>query len=104
MLFRSIGKRPVKTKIVGIRPGEKMHEIMVSDEEAHHCVKRGNYFAILPMLPELAGKGAKKPSALSKELSSADSVVDLKSTVALLEKHSLMLDDISSAEWEELLR
>ena len=99
-----IGKRPVKTKIVGIRPGEKMHEIMVSDEEAHHCVKRGNYFAILPMLPELAGKGAKKPSALSKELSSADSVVDLKSTVALLEKHSLMLDDISSAEWEELLR
>lgn len=99
-----IGKRPVRTKIVGIRPGEKMHEIMVSDEEAPHCVKRGNYIAILPMLPELSRKNAGTTAALEKEFSSADSVVDLKSTIALLKKHRLMLDDISSTEWEELLR
>ena len=48
-----IGDRPIKIKNTGIRPGEKIHEIMVSEEEAHHCVKRGNYYAILPMLPEL---------------------------------------------------
>jgi UDP-glucose 4-epimerase len=53
-----IGKRSVEMKLVGIRPGEKMHEIMVSEEEAHHCVKRGNYYAILPMLPELAARSS----------------------------------------------
>ena len=42
-----------KQEVVGIRPGEKMDEIMVSDEEAPRTIKRGDYYAILPMLPEL---------------------------------------------------
>ncbi len=41
-----IAHRPVKIDVVGIRPGEKMHEILVSEEEAHHCVARGKYYAI----------------------------------------------------------
>lgn len=99
-----IGTRRIKMKVVGIRPGEKMHEIMVSDEEAYHCVKRGNYFAILPMLPELGLVDAKKRPALTKELSSADNVLDLKLTVNLLKKHRLMLEDSNSPDQEELLR
>src|SRR5439155_4752822 len=42
-----IGGKSIQTRAIGIRPGEKMHEIMVSEEEAHHCVSRGEYFAIL---------------------------------------------------------
>jgi FlaA1/EpsC-like NDP-sugar epimerase len=99
-----IGKRPIKTKIIGVRPGEKMHEIMVSDEEAHHCVKRGNYFAILPMLPELVSRGGKIRRALSKEFSSGDSVLDLVSTIALLKRHRLMVADVDSGSGLELLR
>lgn len=99
-----IGERRIKTKITGIRPGEKMHEIMVSDEEANHCVKRGNYFAILPMLPELGLNNQHKHPTLTKELSSADNVVDLKGTINLLKRHRLMLEDRDSAGWEELLR
>jgi UDP-glucose 4-epimerase len=99
-----IAKRRVKTRVVGIRPGEKMHEIMVSDEEANHCVKRGRYFAILPMLPELGGGERKERPALRKELSSADSVVDFRQTVALLKKHRLMVEDASPADGGELLR
>ena len=99
-----IGKLPIKMKIVGIRPGEKMHEIMVSDEEANHCVKRGDYFAILPMLPELSTQGKNARSALAKELSSADNVVDLKGTIGLLKRHRLMPTDPISAHSEELLR
>jgi FlaA1/EpsC-like NDP-sugar epimerase len=98
-----IGSRPVQTKLVGIRPGEKMHEIMVSDEEAHHCVKRGDYYAILPMLPELAAPQAEK-NALSREFSSADNVLDLKGTEALLKKHRLMIDDVKAADVGSLLR
>lgn len=99
-----IGNRPVKTRITGIRPGEKMHEIMVSDEEAHHCVKRGDYYAILPMLPELAPRGTKPKPALHKEFSSGDTVLDLAGTVALLKRHRLMVDDVESGNGLELLR
>jgi UDP-glucose 4-epimerase len=99
-----IGKRPVKTRITGIRPGEKMHEIMVSDEEAHYCVKRGNYYAILPMLPELAPRGGKPKPALRKEFSSGDTVLDLAGTIALLKRHRLMVDDVESGSGLELLR
>ena len=37
----------------GIRPGEKIHEILVSEEECFRTIKRGNYYVILPVLPEL---------------------------------------------------
>jgi FlaA1/EpsC-like NDP-sugar epimerase len=99
-----IGRRSVETKVIGIRPGEKMHEIMISEEEAHHCVRRGDYYAILPMLPELAERTKEKRGALSAEFSSADNVLDLKATENLLRQHRLMVDDVKPAELPELLR
>ena len=85
-----IGRRAVEIKVIGIRPGEKMHEIMVSEEEAHHCVRRGDYYAILPMLPELRSDGAAEANALKGEFSSADTVLDKEATRKLLEKHKLV--------------
>lgn len=99
-----IGDRPVKIKNTGIRPGEKIHEIMVSEEEAHHCVKRGNYYAILPMLPELLDAKKTEKMALKKEFSSSDTVLNLPQTIALLKKHKLLIEDGSLADGEELLR
>ena len=84
-----IGERDIKIKEVGIRPGEKIHEIMVSEEEANHTVKRGNYYAIQPMLPELKSN-ATENKALSKEFSSADNVLDYEATITLLEQHGLL--------------
>ncbi|RYZ86181.1 MAG: NAD-dependent epimerase/dehydratase family protein, partial [Proteobacteria bacterium] len=48
-----IGDKKIAIKNTGIRPGEKMYEIMVSDEEAPFVVRRGDYFVIQSMLPEL---------------------------------------------------
>ena len=96
-----IGDRPVKIVETGIRPGEKMHEIMVSDEEANHCVKRAAYYAILPMLPELR-ESKKEINALKGEFSSADTVLDLEGTKALLRRHGLL--SASSAAHREILR
>lgn len=96
--------RPIRIDVVGIRPGEKMHEIMVSDEEASHCVQRGSYYAIRPMLPELERHMAAEPNALSKEFSSADTVLDLAGTRDLLKLHGLLIDESSDAPDEELLR
>jgi len=53
-----------------------MHEILVSEEEANHCVARGANYAIRPMLPELTEEGRKESNALKGEYSSADSVLD----------------------------
>lgn len=39
--------------IVGIRPGEKLHEDLIPDTDAHHTVAFQNYFAILPTTTHL---------------------------------------------------
>lgn len=99
-----IGKRKVPTKILGTRPGEKMHETMVSEEEIHHCVRRSNYYAIQPMLPELAPPRGERKLALTKEFSSADAVLSLKGTAELLRRHHLLVEDVAPASAFELLR
>jgi len=99
-----IGTRDIAMRTVGIRPGEKMHEIMISEEEVHHCVRRGGYYSIRPMLPELRPDTTPEPNALGKEFSSADRVLDLAQTAALLKAHKLMLEDVGAADEEELLR
>lgn len=85
-----IGDRQIPLKIVGIRPGEKMHEIMISEEEIHHAHRVGNYYAIRSMLPEIGQYWEGKASELKKEYSSGDEVLNLTETIALLRGHGLM--------------
>ena len=35
-------------KVIGIRPGEKIHEEMITDSDSFNTVDRGKYYAILP--------------------------------------------------------
>ena len=37
-----------KHKIIGIRPGEKLHEEMITSSESHMTLDVGNYYVILP--------------------------------------------------------
>lgn len=99
-----IGSRKIETEIIGIRPGEKMHEILVSEEECHHVIKRGDYYVILPMLPELRTVNKKVPNALDSEFCSADNVLDLEGTIELLAKHDLIVPTVELPEVKELLR
>src|SRR5216683_6787983 len=48
-----IEDRRIDVRYTGIRPGEKVHEILVSDEESYRTIERGGYYVISPMLPEL---------------------------------------------------
>ncbi len=85
-----VGNRPIRIEATGIRPGEKLHEIMVSEEEAQHTSWRGEYFAIRSMLPELQSPEPSEAVALTKEFNSADTVLSLEETVQLLERHRLL--------------
>jgi FlaA1/EpsC-like NDP-sugar epimerase len=96
-----IGDRPIQIVYTGIRPGEKVHEILVSEEERFRTVERGSYYAILPMLPELRGLDERiKP--LEDEYSSAYHVMDLSTLKALLRQQRLMVEDIHEGEKEFL--
>ncbi len=100
-----VGDRKIEIKVTGIRPGEKLHEIMISDEEAPYAVAKGDYYAIQSMLPELNGGELDiTKSILKKEFSSGDTLLDFEGTVALLKKHKLMVGDNSSMADDELLR
>ncbi len=99
-----IGPRDISIKTIGIRPGEKMHEVLISEEEIHHCVRRRAYYAIQPMLPELRVSTVSEPNTLAKEYSSGDEILDLSGTASLLTKHRLMVDDADLADAPELLR
>jgi FlaA1/EpsC-like NDP-sugar epimerase len=98
-----IGKRRIPIKIVGVRPGEKFHEVLVSEEEMHHCVKRGDYYVIRPMLPELRRGKEREANALTREFSSGDNVLSLEATARMLRRSGLIPAD-GSAGGRELLR
>jgi UDP-glucose 4-epimerase len=99
-----IGNRDIEIRITGVRPGEKEHEILVSDEECRHTWARGEYYGIAPMLPELKPEGVAGLPPLSREYSSADAPVSLDEAAALLRANGLMLDQSDLAETAELLR
>ncbi len=96
-----IGDRKIKKVVTGIRPGEKVHEILVSEEEANRTVDRGQYYAILPILPEIT-KLAAGSKTLSKEYSSADNLMSKKELEQLLRRNKLMVGDRLVEEGEML--
>ena len=55
--------RNVEIKEIGIRPGEKIHESLISLEESVRTVDEGDYFVITPFFPELANRSCKQREA-----------------------------------------
>jgi UDP-glucose 4-epimerase len=96
-----IGNRQVKTIVTGIRPGEKIHEILVSEEEANRTVARGNYYVIQPILPEIAGADERGPS-LGHEFSSADRIMTRSDLAKTLKKYDLMIHEDAKMDGELL--
>jgi len=41
----------VPRRISGIRPGEKVHEVLITEDESRHAARFGDYFAIYPPFP-----------------------------------------------------
>jgi len=84
-----IGDRKIDTEFIGIRPGEKIHEILISEEEISRTIRRGNYYVIRPILTEIRGGEIGKP-VLTKELSSADWTMNKNELKDFLEDEGLL--------------
>jgi FlaA1/EpsC-like NDP-sugar epimerase len=96
-----IGNRPIKMVVTGIRPGEKIHEILVSEEEAHRTIARGDYYVIQPILPELCIENENSPR-LGQEFSSNDNVMTPLELGETLRKFDLFVKDKNSSVGELL--
>jgi UDP-glucose 4-epimerase len=95
------GDRPIDVQVMGIRPGEKTHEILVSEEEAYRTVRRECYYVILPMLREIRGDGELK-HPLEKEYSSDDAFMKFDDVEAFLRGKGLMVEDYKPESMESL--
>jgi UDP-N-acetylglucosamine 4,6-dehydratase len=60
-----------RQKIIGIRPGEKLHEQMIGFEDAPHTYEYSEHFKILPAIhdwandPKRIGEGIKVPDGFT---------------------------------------
>lgn len=53
-LFKAIAPN-AKREIVGLRPGEKMHEILITEHESRNALALGSYFIVLPEITSREG-------------------------------------------------
>ena len=101
-----IGELDVPISTTGIRPGEKLHEILISEEEFRHVARGERYFAISSMLPELATAELDRSAPPLQEYSSHNEPLSLEETRELLMRHKLLLEQqpLQGQKPTELLR
>lgn len=85
-----IGKaKNVAIKYTGIRPGEKIHEVLISEEEILNTYKKGNYYVIQSNLPELQTVAIKKP-IMMEQYSSGSKVMSKAQLKKMLQANSFI--------------
>jgi UDP-glucose 4-epimerase len=77
VLSEEAGK-PLEYKVIGILPGEKLDEIMVSEEELVRVEDCGQYYRVHPWW------GETRPHQIDREYSSRDNIVELPLIKALI--------------------
>ena len=92
------GRKDYPTKFIGIRPGEKLDEIMISIEEAVNLRKINNdlnfkqeFFAICPRLEFY--KNPSETFNLGKELSSHDNILSTEQISDLLKDNGILVEN-----------
>lgn len=83
-----------KQDVIGIRPGEKIHEEMITASDSFNTVDMGDYYAILPMsgeysIEEYCAKHGGKPVApgFAYDSGSNPDFLTVEQLRALIEKH-----------------
>jgi UDP-glucose 4-epimerase len=92
---------PLQT--TGIRPGEKIHEVLISEEEVARTERRDHNLVIRPILPELRrDTNGSNNLPFTGEYTSAASPIDRGQTRELLRTHGLTVSTATRAAAEIL--
>lgn len=94
VLMEAMGKTEVEVVELGVRPGEKIHEILYSEYEAQNTVVfNDEYLIILPTLdiPGLKEKYAGFPRVAADEYTSAEDLMNKQQIRDLLEKGGFLI-------------
>jgi FlaA1/EpsC-like NDP-sugar epimerase len=84
------GSESYPLSMTSIRPGEKIHEVLISEEETPRTLMRGQHLVIQPILPELRSQPEQVSSLpFQGEYSSADHNLSFAEVRVLLERHGL---------------
>ncbi len=87
-----IGERQVRIDFIGMRPGEKVHEQLISVEESMRTFVRGDYLNVGPLLPQLAQPNGGEPWG-GGAFSSATDVLDPAGVRDFLAANLLRIED-----------
>jgi FlaA1/EpsC-like NDP-sugar epimerase len=87
-----IDGRPIEIKVIGVRPGEKEHETLVSEEEANRTTRNGSYYVVLPILPELRKAPVSTSPLEGAEYNSALHLLTRGELHDLLKTNNLMVE------------
>lgn len=90
----------IPVKVTGIRPGEKLHELLVSDEEVIRTDDRGTFFLVRPLLPELAeprppSNPVQQRYSSADDLLSPDELRELLASAGLLPSTERVLGEVA---------
>jgi FlaA1/EpsC-like NDP-sugar epimerase len=97
MAYAIAGRDDYPLEVTGIRPGEKIHEILISEEEVSRTEMRGENLVILPILPELRTSApANQDFPFEGEYTSAQNNLDLGGVKTLLAAHALTAETAAS--------
>lgn len=75
-----------KREIIGIRPGEKIHEVLLTKEEAAHTVDVGDYYVVLPEFGLLPAKVYAKYIRMGKKVKNGFVLTSDRNTAWLTKK------------------
>ncbi|MPY70897.1 MAG: NAD-dependent epimerase/dehydratase family protein [Alphaproteobacteria bacterium] len=84
-----IGGRDIDIAEIGVRPGEKIHEVLITEEEMPRVTRRHGYYAIAPVLVELTRNRAATP-LLDSPFRSDHQLLAHSELLDLLNRHRLL--------------
>jgi UDP-glucose 4-epimerase len=83
-----IGNRAIAMVETGLRPGEKIHEMLINEDEVPLAGERSGYYVLAPMLRQ---RQQGEPAALDGPFRSDHQLLDHAAVEALLRRHRLLV-------------